>query len=59
MQILAGFLYIFIGVFCMWLGSFQIITNMVPKEIGIKFAEAHGSWMRENVFKLPPAGEKK
>jgi hypothetical protein len=58
MQILSGFIYIFIGVFWIWLGAFQVIVNMAPTEIGVKFAEAHGAWVRENVFKLPPAKEK-
>jgi len=54
MTIISGFFYIFCGVFFIWLGSFQLITAMVPKDIGIQFAEAHGAWMREHVFRLPP-----
>jgi hypothetical protein len=52
--ILSGFLYMILGVFLLWMGAFQFITAMVPKDVGIAFAEQHGAWMREHVFKLPP-----
>ncbi len=55
---IAGFLYIVIGVFFVWAGSLQLICSMAPHDVGMKFAEAHGAWIRENVFNLPPTGEK-
>lgn len=55
MEIISGFIYIMLGVFFVWMGSFQLITAMLPHDIAMKAAEAHGSWMRENVFRLPPA----
>ena len=42
------------GVFFVWIGSFMLITSMVSRDAGIYFAEKHGEWMRENVFRLPP-----
>lgn len=57
MQFISSILCIFAGVFFIWLGSFQLITAMVPKEVAIQFAEKHGAWMREHIFKLPPAKE--
>lgn len=58
MVFVSSILTIIAGVFFIWLGSFQLITAMVPKEVAIQFAEKHGAWMREHVFKLPPAKEK-
>lgn len=58
MWILKGFLFIFLGVFAVYIGAFMLMTAMVPKAVGIMFAEKHGAWMREHVFRLPPAGER-
>lgn len=58
MQILTGFLYVLFGVVWIYLGAFQIIANMVPHDVGMKFAEQHGAWMREHVFHLPHIEEK-
>lgn len=57
MQILTGFLYVIFGVVGIYLGAFQIMANMVPHDVGMKFAEQHGAWMREHVFHLPPIEE--
>lgn len=59
MTILWGFLNIIVGVFFIWMGAFQMITAMLPKEIGMMVAERHGAWMRENVFNLPPIDDRK
>lgn len=58
MVFVSSILTIIAGVFFIWLGSFQLITAMVPKEVGIQFAEKHGAWIRENVFNLPPVKSK-
>jgi len=58
MQILSGFLSVVVGVVFIYFGAFQIIVNMVPHDVGMKFAEQHGAWMREHVFHLPPIEEK-
>lgn len=61
MTIMWGFINIILGVILIWMGAFQMITAMLPKDIGIMVAEKHGEWMRENIFNLPPhdhAGEK-
>ncbi len=57
MTLISGLFYIMIGVFFIWLGSFQIITSMLPHDFAINVAETHGKWVRENVFKLPPIKE--
>ena len=54
MYIIWGFFYIVMGVFFVWIGSFMLITSMVSRDAGIYFAEKHGEWMRENVFRFPP-----
>ena len=59
MAILCGFINVFLGVVLVWMGSFQIITAMLPKDFAMTVAEKHGAWMRENVFNLPPIEEKK
>lgn len=59
MAILQGFALIIAGVFFIWLGSFQLITAMVPHDVGMRFAEAHGAWIREHVFNLPAIKENK
>lgn len=58
MTIFWGFINVIVGVIFIWMGAFQMITAMLPKDFALIVAEAHGSWMRENVFKLPPIEEK-
>lgn len=57
MGIVVGFLWVVFGVFCIWCGSFQIITGMLPHDFAMKVAEIHGAWVRENVFRLPAIKE--
>lgn len=54
MGIIAGFFYIFIGVFFVWMGAFQLIAGMLPHDVAMKMAVDHGKWTREHVFKLEP-----
>lgn len=54
MTIIWGFLNIIVGVIFIWMGSLQMITAMLPKDFGVLVAEKHGSWIREQVLKLPP-----
>ena len=59
MDILRGLFFIIFGVLWIWMGSVQFILGMMPHDIGMKAAEAHGAWVRENILKLPPVMEKK
>ncbi len=56
---LTSIFQILIGAFFVWLGAFQLITAMLPKDFAMKVAEEHGAWVRENVFRLPPTDETK
>lgn len=46
-------LEIMLGVFLIWMGSLQLIGAMLPHNIAMKMADAHGAWIRENIFHLP------
>lgn len=59
MTIIWGFINIILGVIFIWMGAFQMITAMLPKDVGMMVAEKHGAWMRENIFNLPPITESK
>lgn len=59
MTIVWGFIHIIVGVIFIWIGAFQMITAMLPKDVGMMVAEKHGAWMRENIFNLPPITESK
>lgn len=52
--VLKGLFFMMVGAFFLWMGAIQTIGSMMPKEAGLKMAEAHGAWVRENVLKLPP-----
>ena len=54
LAITKGLFFMLLGAFFLWMGAIQTIGSMMPKEAGLKMAEAHGAWIRENVFKLPP-----
>lgn len=43
-----------LGAFLMWMGAFQLIGGMLPREFAMKMAEEHGKWTREHIFHLPP-----
>ena len=58
MAVLQGFATVLLGVFLVWMGSFQMITAMVPRDVGVAFAEKHGAWIREHVLHLPPSDGK-
>lgn len=55
----AGFLYIMLGSFFIWMGALQLIGAMLPHDFAMKMAEQHGAWVRENIFHLPPTKELK
>ncbi len=58
MAIIQGFATILLGVFLVWMGSFQMITSMVPIDVGVAFSEKHGAWIREHVLHLLPSDGK-
>lgn len=58
-EIIKGFAFVFLGVFFVYIGSFQIIMNMLPHDLAMRVSEIHGKWVRQNVLHLPDIKEEK
>jgi len=55
MGFIGGFFMILYGALFIYLGAAQMVFSAMPHEQGMKAAEIHGRWVRENVFHLPPS----